>query len=400
MAQFIEGEQVEITRRRVQLAGLAVIGLTTAMAVPAHATAQHVTSKQAKLAAVSSTIQVVASGLNTPRGVTYDARNHRVLVAEAGSAAGDTGPCGTGEGGTVLCHGPTASVFSYSTISGAQSRIITGLASEAPPDGSFVLGLSDLSVFNGHLNGVFNLLGTPDTRSAEGPDAAALGTAARLDLSGTATPFADIAGFEVQKYGADQESDAYGLVTGGYGTVVANAGGHSVQPDGIGGNDLLLVKHDGTISQIAAFPQRVPAANAKDIVESVPTAVAQGPDGAFYVGELTGFPYYPGEARVWRVVPGEQPTVFAQGFTNIIDVTFDHEGRLLVLEIAKNGLLDPDQTGALIRVGHNGQQTVLASTGLTNPGGVVEVGRGVFYITNFTQSTGGTGELLKVTVHG
>jgi glucose/arabinose dehydrogenase len=187
-------------------------------------------------------------------------------------------------------------------------------------------------------------------------------------------------------------------VTGPYGTVVANAGGHAVFGN-VGGNDLLLVRH-GQISTLAAFPQRVPAENPKDIVESVPTAVVRGPDGAFYVGELTGYPYYKGEARVWRVVPGQQPTIYASGFTNIISMTFDHQGRLIVLEIAKNGLLDPDQTGALIRVEHNGDQTLLASTGMTNPGGVAAVGNGVFYVTNNTTSVNGTGQLLKITVRG
>jgi hypothetical protein len=363
------------------------------VALPAHAS-----PPQAGRGAVTSTIEVVATGLNTPRGLVYDASEHRVLVAEAGIAAGDTGPCGLGE--TTLCHGSTGSVFQFSTGGHHSGRIITGLPSEAPPDGSFVLGLADLSLFGDRLTGVFNLLGTPDTRTAEGPDAAALGQAVRLHRSGKVTPFADIAAFEIQRYGAGQESDPYGVATGSYGTVVANAGGHAVEPDGTGGNDLLLIRHNGTISQLAAFPQRVPAANPKDIVESVPTAVEQGPDGAFYVGELTGFPYYQGEARVWRVVPGQQPTIYAQGFTNIIDLTFDHRGRLIVLEIAKNSLLDADQTGALIRIGHDGTQTVIADTGLTNPGGVVEAGNNVFYVTNLTQSTGGTGQLLKVTVHG
>jgi hypothetical protein len=60
----------------------------------------------------------------------------------------------------------------------------------------------------------------------------------------------------------------------------------------------------------------------------VPTTVARGPDGAFYVGQLTGFPFPVGGARVWRVEPGSAPTVYASGFTNIIDIAFDRRGRL------------------------------------------------------------------------
>lgn len=378
--------------RHIAAAGLA-LGLATAVALPTTAGA-----RPASLHDVSSTITVLANGLNTPRGVLFDAHRHRVLVSEAGIGAGDTGPCGLGE--VTLCLGDTGSVFAFSLRSGHGHRIITGLPSEATTDGSVVLGLAALTNTGHHLNGVFNLLGTPDTRAAEGPGAAALGTVARLHRSGRVTPFGDIASFEIQKYGAGEESDPYDLINTPQGTVVANAGGHAVDGN-IGGNDLLLVRHNGTVVSLAAFPQRVPAANPKDIVESVPTAVAQGPDGAFYVGELTGFPYYVGEARVWRVVPGQAPTIFAQGFTNIISLAFDHHGRLIVAEIAKNGLLDPDQTGALIRINHDGTQTLLASTGLTNPGGVA-VGNNdhTFYVTNFTQGNGGTGQLLKVTVNG
>jgi sugar lactone lactonase YvrE len=321
-----------------------------------------------------------------------------VLVAEAGIGAGDTGPCGLGE--ATLCFGATGSVFQYNLHNGAGRRIITGLPSEATTDGSTVLGLAALSRTGHHLNGVFNLLGTPDTRAAEGPAAGPLGTVARLHRSGKVSPFGDIANYEIQQYGANEESDPYDLIQVHGGTVVANAGGHAVFGN-VGGNDLLFVNRHGQVSTIAAFPQRIPAENPKDIVESVPTAVVQGPDGAFYVGELTGFPYYVGEARVWRVVPGHAPTIFAQGFTNIISMAVDHHGRLIVAEIAEHSLLNADQTGALIRINHDGSQRVLASTGLTNPGGVaVGANDHTFYVTNFTQGNGGTGQLLKVIVHG
>jgi hypothetical protein len=103
-------------------------------------------------------------------------------------------------------------------------------------------------------------------------------------------------------------------------------------------------------------------------MQSVPTTVVRGPDGAYYyVGELTGFPFPVGGARVWRVVPGHQPTVFAADFTNIIDITFDRRGHLLVLEIFKNGLLSGDPTGALVRVARDGSRTEIASAGLVTP---------------------------------
>jgi hypothetical protein len=37
-------------------------------------------------------------------------------------------------------------------------------------------------------------------------------------------------------------------------------------------------------------------------MQAVPTSVAVAPDGAYYVGQLTGFPFPVGGARVFRVV--------------------------------------------------------------------------------------------------
>jgi hypothetical protein len=346
-----------------------------------------------------ATIQVVAGGLNTPRGLIYDAATHDVLVAESGSAAGDTGKCGIGEGGGQLCFGTTGSIFAYNTVTGRGKEMITGLPSESlQPAGSAVLGLEALDLYKGQLNGVFGLLGFPSTRTAEGPGAAALGQVAHIASNGTLTPFGDIAKFEIKTYGKGEESDPYDLLTGTYGTLIVNAGGHAVNGN-IGGNDVELVNPSGQLSQVAAFPQRYWKNKhiLNNLIESVPTtAVKVG--NAFYVGELSGAPYFQDSARIWRVVPGKTPHVFDYGFTNIISMTTDQSGNLIVLEIAKKGLSNADQTGALYKVSlATGQKTLLASIGLTNPGGVVEVGN-VFYVTNYTTSTGGIGQLLKVTV--
>src|SRR5579859_7115104 len=390
----MKGSGMNVKRR----AGLtvAVAGMAVAVVAPQAAAALPTSAGAHGSRAV---VQIVAAGLNTPRGLIYDAATHQVLVTEAGSAAGDTGKCGTGEGGGKLCFGATGSIFGYNTESGKGKELITGLPSESlQPSGSAILGLEALSLDKGQLNGVFGLLGFPSTRTAEGSGAAALGQVAHISSTGALTPYGDVATFETNLYGSGEESDPYDLITGSYGTVIANAGGHAVKGN-IGGNDLLLVNPQGKMSQLAAFPQHYWKGIHKpaNLIESVPTTVAQGPDGAFYVGELTGFPYFKGSARIWRVVPGKKAQIFAKGFTNIIDIIFDHQGNMYVLEMAKDGLTAPDQTGALIKISPNGHRTVLASTGLTNPGGVVQVGN-AFYITNLSTSTGGIGQLLKVTV--
>ena len=86
-----------------------------------------------------------------------------------------------------------------------------------------------------------------------------------------------------------------------------------------GGNDLLLVKPNGHVVTVARFPNAMISTNflppmfygppfnvPKNVdlpAEAVPTSVAVGPDGYWYVGELKGFPFTPGTSRIWRVAP-------------------------------------------------------------------------------------------------
>jgi sugar lactone lactonase YvrE len=165
------------------------------------------------------------------------------------------------------------------------------------------------------------------------------------------------------------------------------------------GNDLLRIAPNGSISTLAVFPQRFveypPGSGTQVLMDAVPTTVAVGPDGALYVGELTGFPYPVGGARIYRVVPGDAPQVYADGFTNVIDIAFDHDGSLLVLELAKNSLLSDDQTGALIRLHPDGSRETLISEGLMMPTAVAIGADGALYISN-CGACAGTGQVIRL----
>ena len=89
-----------------------------------------------------------------------------------------------------------------------------------------------------------------------------------------------------------------------------------------GGNAVLHVSKKGTFKTIAVLP---PTAIGAD---PVPTSVVHGPDGALYVSQLTGVPFQQGAANIGHIVPGQAPTVFASGLTNVTDLAFAHDGSL------------------------------------------------------------------------
>ncbi|CRK58486.1 hypothetical protein [Alloactinosynnema sp. L-07] len=329
-------------------------------------------------------VTTVATGLNNPRGLAFD--HHGTLyVAEAGT--GGAGPCFPGPEGEDVCFGTSGSVSAIHH--GVPHRVVSGLPSIAHPDGSQALGPSDVDFSGGKLLFTVGLGADPAERAGlPATGQAAMGWLLKKHPQGW-RQVADVAGYEAAANpdGGLPDSNPNSLVAGPTGVVVADAGG----------NALVKVRPNGSFTTLAVFPDQLVDAPpflppGKMPAQSVPTSVVIGPDGAYYVGELTGFPFQPGAARVWRV-SGNSAKVVASGFTNIVDLGFSG-GRLYVLEIATNGLLSGDPTGALIRVGKNGQQTVVMSEGLFLPGGVT-FRHGAAYVSNCGVCPGG-GTVLRI----
>ena len=147
------------------------------------------------------------------------------------------------------------------------------------------------------------------------------------------------------------------------------------------------------------FPSRFYPQTGSRATDSVPDAVAAGRDGAYYVGELTGAPFTPGVANVWRVVPGQAPAVYCSGFSFIIDLTFDRSGNLYVLENA-SGPNGPflGTPGQLLRVGRDCTRTPVA-TGLPAPTSVaIGPDKDAYITVNGTSAA--IGQVVRVDLGG
>ena len=345
-----------------------------------------------------ATWEVVVDGLDNPRGLAFGPEG-ALYIAQAGS--GGDGACGPGPEGT-RCYGDSGTISRYDLRNGSLTDVVTGLPSLATEDGQmFAIGPNDLS-FQGRGNLFFTIGFGGDPNAREdlfGPDGAKLAHLGRATPNGAWKLVEDLGLFEadVNPTGDEVDSNPYGVLALAGKQIVADAGANA-----------LVQVRSNAISALATFPNRLVEAppflglppGTQIPMDAVPTSVAVGPDGDYYVGQLTGFPFPVGAANVYRVPPdGGAPEVFASGFTHIVDLAFGPDGSLYVLEIAKNGLLAAfntnDWTGALIRIAPDGTRTELVPGVLTAPGGVAVGSDGVLYVTN-NSIYSDAGEVLKI----
>jgi hypothetical protein len=332
---------------------------------------------------------VVASGLDNPRLLSFSPTGE-LYVAEAGR--GGTIRCVQHPELGEFCLGFTGAVTRVRER-GSDERVLTGLPSIS--NGTETLGPADIEL-TGSQKFVLSigLGGSDQFRAGFGPEGALLATLIEGKLKRDKySVFADVLANEVTANpdGTDIDSNPVGLVRDGEGYVLADAGGNAV----------VRASHKGTFRTIAALPPGSALAppflglppGTQIPTDAVPTSVVQGPDRAYYVSQLTGFPFEVGDANIWRVVPGKSPTVYASGLTNVTDLAFGHDGSLYAVEIASAGLLN-GPVGSLLKINPGSNQHETLAEGLFAPYGVA-IRQGDAYVTTCAVCVGG-GEVIRI----
>lgn len=325
---------------------------------------------------------VVMSNLDNPRGLAFGPEGG-LYVVESGTTV-TTGPCANVARGPN-CYSGTGAVSRW--WKGRQERVASGLPSAFNANAFDVIGPTDIA-FHGRGNAYITVGwgGNPAARSELGSLGAAFGHLLRMQPNGEWDIDTDISGFEGANNpdGGFVDSNPYG--------VYAEAGRLFVTD--AGGNDLLMVRANGDVSLVAVFPT-TPVPPPFNSAEPVPTDVTRGPDGALYVSSLTGAPFVPGIALVYRIGAGGTPQLHEGGFKMAVDHAWGPDGSLYVLEFDTSpGFFFPiPPTGRLTRIAPDGARTVLSET-LTAPTAVVVGPDGAVYVSNFGNAVG-VGQVLR-----
>ena len=172
-----------------------------------------------------------------------------------------------------------------------------------------------------------------------------------------------------------KESNPYGVAALDNGSVlVADAAN----------NSLLMVRPDGRAHLVARVKPRtvsmpagmegegMPPAGTRMKSEAVVTSVTVGADGAYYIGELRGFPGTPGTSQIWRIRPNAKGAVcnpkrpargactrYVDGMTSVVSLAAGRGGALFVAELSKKGWMSLESqapgsdVGAIIRISHD-----------------------------------------------
>jgi hypothetical protein len=301
-------------------------------------------------------ITTIAKGFAIPIGVEAD-QYGRIWVAEMGTGKND------GKVSVVTKDGKK-----YPVYTGFDSYKIDNGEIEGP----------------GHLlisNGVLYIVGSHSKLYKANPASYLTGDPVK---DASTLPYEEIGPFVLDynfKYKI-YETHAYGITAGD--------GGNLYLTDAAA-NAILRRSSNGVLSVVTEFP---PIANPTPVG---PPQIHQVPTSLYYDGQnllvttLTGFPFLPGKATVYKLSTSGALSVYQPGFTTLVDIAEGGRRGKLVLEHGQFGQMGfVPNSGRLVWA--NGSSMKELTGGLNRPGCLKQVNDHTWYVTSV-----GDGSLLKVT---
>jgi hypothetical protein len=330
---------------------------------------------------VGDSMQVFATGLNNPRGLTFGPDGY-LYVAEGGLGGSDSTTCTQVVPPVGPYKGGMTARISRIGPDGTRTTLVDSLPSDqtSPEQGSLVSGVADVAFVG---NTLYALLAGGGCSHG---NAAVPNGVIRVNPDGTWSMVADLSAYQQSHPVAYPEPDDFEPDGTWYSMVNVRGDLYAVEPNH---GEMVRVTTSGDVSRVIDFSARYG--------HIVPTAVAY--HGNFFVGNLNTFPIVDGSSSIYKVTPSGQSKVWATGFTTILGVTIDQQRRIYVLENTTGNPFPTPGTGKIIRLDDSGNKVVVAS-GLSVPTAMTFGPDGKLYVSNvgFGPPVPGAGQIVRIDV--